>query len=229
MTESKENAPVEDKEGKEDKKTPEPSKPTESPEEIKLAKKTPTLMLYSFIAIIVFLMIGLAVLSTLLLTAESGVKGKVEVEHKKESVKKEEKKEEHKEEHKEEKKEEHGKSKEGENEESVSTSGTTPEFYQIRPSIIITLPSEGKTRYVSVDVDLMTRSKSSIKTLEAYGPLIKSNVVELLSRQSFDTIITEEGKKTILAQVLKTLQTIMSEQAGEPIIEQVLFTSFIVQ
>ena len=225
MTESKENAPTKDKEDKEDKKTPEPSKPTESSEEIKLAKKTPTLMLYGFIAIIIFLMICLAVLSTLLLTSESGVKGKVEVEHKKESVKKEEKKEEHKEE----KKEEHGKSKEGENEESVSTSGTTPEFYQIRPSIIITLPSEGKTRYVSVDVDLMTRSKSSIKTLEAYGPLIKSNVVELLSRQSFDTIITEEGKKKILAQVLKTLQTIMSEQAGEPIIEQVLFTSFIVQ
>jgi flagellar FliL protein len=189
------------------------------------SKKSSKMILFGFIGLTCVLMLTLGVLATLLLTGGNQATQVAQTDKKNTSAKKEAKKEEHKEEKKEEHKEEGGDgSKEGEQAES-----SAPEFYQVRPSIVITLPASGRTRYVSLDIDLMTHTKSSVKTLEAYAPLIKSNLIDLLSKQTFDEMITEEGKKNLRKQALTLLQTLMNEQAGDPIIEQVLFTSFIVQ
>lgn len=193
------------------------------------SKKSSKIILFGFIGVTCVLMITLGMLATLLISGgknqeQSQQVAAKNVEHKQE--RKEEKKEEHKEEKKEEKKSEGGhEGKEGDNE----LSSDTPQFYQVRPSIVITLPSSGRTRYVSLDIDLMTHSTSSLKKIEAYAPLIKNNLIDLLSKQSFEEMITEEGKKNIRKQALTTLQALMTEQAGDPTIEQVLFTSFIVQ
>lgn len=193
------------------------------------SKKSSKIILFGFVGVTCVLMLTLGMLTMLLITGGGGKESNTQVAEKKEVKKeehKEEKKEEHKEEKKEEKKEEGGHAeKEGEGE----LSADTPEFYQVRPSIVITLPSSGRTRYVSLDIDLMTHSKTSLKKIEAYAPLIKNNLIDLLSKQSFEEIITEEGKKNIRKQALTLLQALMTEQAGDPTIEQVLFTSFIVQ
>lgn len=197
------------------------------------SKKSSKLILFGFIGVTCVLMLTLGVLATLLITGGGSKNEPTQIATKKE-VKKEERKEEKKEEHKQEEAKEakEEKKEEGEHEgkEGESEAGTeVPQFYQVRPSIVITLPSSGRTRYVSLDIDLMTHSKSSLKKIEAYAPLIKNNLIDLLSKQTFDEMITEEGKKNIRKQALTLLQALMTEQAGDPIIEQVLFTSFIVQ
>ena len=189
------------------------------------SNKSSKIILFGFIGVTCVLMLTLGMLATLLITGGGSKDDHPQTIAKKE-VKKEEHKAETKEEAKEEKKEEGGhEGKEGESEAGIEA----PEFYQVRPSIVITLPSSGRTRYVSLDIDLMTHSKASLKKIEAYAPLIKNNLIDLLSKQSFDEMITEEGKKNIRKQALALLQALMTEQAGDPIIEQVLFTSFIVQ
>lgn len=193
------------------------------------SKKSSKIILYGFIGVTCVLMLTLGMLATLLITG-GGAKNETTQIASKKDVKKEEHKEEKKEEHKEEKKEEKKEGSGHEGKEGESEAGTDmPQFYQVRPSIVITLPSSGRTRYVSLDIDLMTHSKASLKKIEAYAPLIKNNLIDLLSKQSFDEMISEEGKKNIRKQALTLLQTLMTEQAGDPTIEQVLFTSFIVQ
>ncbi len=226
MSESPEKPPLDEKS---DKNLSNQSTAAVDESESTPPKKRLNLILVGFIGLTSILMISLGVLTTLLLTQKNQphqVDQLAKKNEEKKAVEKEAAKEEKKEEAKEEKKEEggHG-SKEGESAEGSST----PEFYQVRPSIVITLPASGRTRYVSLDIDLMTHTKTSVKTLEAYGPLIKSSLIDLLSKQTFDEIITEEGKKNVRKQALTVLQALMTEQAGDPIIEQVLFTSFIVQ
>ncbi len=187
------------------------------------SNKSSKLILFGFIGVTCVLMLTLGILATLLVTKEGG--GSTQLAEKKEA-----KKEVKKEEHKEEKKEENKEAGSHEGKEGDTAAGADlPQFYQVRPSIVITLPSSGRTRYVSLDIDLMTHSKSSLKKIEAYAPLIKNNLIDLLSKQTFDEMITEEGKNNIRKQALTTLQALMTEQAGDPTIEQVLFTSFIVQ
>lgn len=187
-------------------------------------KKSHKLVFFGLVGLSFVLIIVLSVLATLLLSGKSDSSlQKTQVLSKNSVVKKEVKKEEKKEEPPK------GHEESSSKEEGASAGTHAPEFYQVRPSIVITLPASGRTRYVSLDIDLMTHNKSSIKTLETYGPLIKSNLIDLLSKQSFDEINTEEGKKKLKNDALTSLQTLMNEQAGDPIVEQVLFTSFIVQ
>lgn len=224
MSEPTEKPPVEEKTEKNDNNQ---SVKTEQLSDSIAQKKPMNLILVGLVSVTCILMLSLGILSTLLLTNVNQTPQLASVQNnEKTEAKKTVQKTENKEEKKIENKEE---SREGEKESESNSASSAPEFYQVRPSIIITLPVSGRTRYVSLDIDLMTHTKSSVKILEAYGPLIKSSLIELLSKQTFEEMISEEGKKNIRKQALTTLQTLMNEQAGDPIVEQVLFTSFIVQ
>ena len=61
------------------------------------------------------------------------------------------------------------------------------------------------------------------------GTPIRNSVVLLLSQQTYETLIEHEGKEALRVTVRDTIRSVLEESAGEPIVEDVYFSSFVMQ
>lgn len=104
-----------------------------------------------------------------------------------------------------------------------------PQFYKFKPTIVVTLLDMDKVRYLQLDIELMTRNSSTLEELESLSPLLRNDLINLLTSQKYDEIITAEGKERLRMRALEIVKRVMSENTGKDDVEQVLFTNFVTQ
>ncbi len=107
--------------------------------------------------------------------------------------------------------------------------GAKPQFYKLRPVMVVNIPSAEKTRYLQVDVELMARSASGLENIESYAPIIRNDLIILFSTQRYEDLLTLEGKELLRKKALETVQKVMKQNTGDATVEQVLFTNFVSQ
>ena len=93
----------------------------------------------------------------------------------------------------------------------------------------ITLSSKDRAHYFVVSISAMTREQPALEDLEVHAPLIRARLVGMLGGRDFEALRTEEGKKALQADVLKTIQDVLQAETGKPGVEQVYFTEFVLQ
>ncbi|MBP8174588.1 MAG: flagellar basal body-associated FliL family protein, partial [Aeromonadaceae bacterium] len=54
-------------------------------------------------------------------------------------------------------------------------------------------------------------------------------LLKVVTTYSADELLTSAGKERLRAEALKTMQGVMTEVSNEPVIEQLLFTGFVMQ
>ena len=104
-----------------------------------------------------------------------------------------------------------------------------PQFYKLRPVMVVNIPAADRTRYLQVDVELMTRSSSGVENIETYSPIIRNDLIILFSTQRYEDLLTLEGKENLRKKALETVQKVMKQNAGDATVDQVLFTNFVAQ
>ncbi len=105
-----------------------------------------------------------------------------------------------------------------------------PALYQkLEPTFVVNFQAEEALRFLQVSVELMTRDEKIIAAVEQHMPIIRNNLIILFSSQDFTTISTRVGKERIRAQTLSEIQKVMKEKTGRPGVEEVYFTSFVMQ
>ena len=90
-------------------------------------------------------------------------------------------------------------------------------------------PSLARLRYLKVDVHARVKSADDADAVEYHIPAIQDILVTIFCAQDEDTISSIEGKEAIRAQILSALRKLIKKEEGSPIVEDILFTSFIVQ
>ena len=85
------------------------------------------------------------------------------------------------------------------------------------------------SRFLRVGIELMTYDKEGVHALEKHAPVLRSNLILLLSDQSQDTLLSREGKEALRAEALAEIQRAMTELDGHPVVEALYFTSFVMQ
>lgn len=103
-------------------------------------------------------------------------------------------------------------------------------FYPIRPNLEINLPLEGKLRRLEVQVDVMTEDDAdALVELQKYEPLIKSELLELLSQSSLESVTTEAGQTALRQKASRAIRLAIKQHTGEDYVKQILFTGFVVE
>jgi len=103
-------------------------------------------------------------------------------------------------------------------------------YMPIRPSFVVNFANiKGTTRFLQVEISLMGRDPMLMAKLENHAPLIKSIISEVISQQDFDELKTPDGKENLKITVLDSLQSSLMEELGDPTLEKVYFTSFVLQ
>lgn len=122
------------------------------------------------------------------------------------------------------------KEKPAEGEEVAATVDKKPAiYYALKPAFVVNFQYKTRTRYLQADLTLLIRDPEISLALDTHMPLIRNNLVLLLSNQDFELLQTPEGKESLREQALVKVQEVLQEEVGKPGVEQVLFTSFVMQ
>lgn len=89
--------------------------------------------------------------------------------------------------------------------------------------------SQKKARYLQIKVALMARDQVIIDSAELNLPMIQDALRSLFSSQTMDSIATVEARMTLQTATLEAIKAILKEETGNDNIENVYFTSFILQ
>ncbi|MFZ5602052.1 MAG: flagellar basal body-associated protein FliL [Pseudomonadota bacterium] len=119
--------------------------------------------------------------------------------------------------------------KEGEGDAEVEVQHTAAIYFDFKPPFIVNYQWNGRQRYVQISLSVMTRNQAAVDAIQKHMPLIRNNLVMVFSSQDFDMLRTPEGKEAVRKAALEEIQKILTEETGEPGIEQVLFTNFVMQ
>lgn len=104
-----------------------------------------------------------------------------------------------------------------------------PLFYQMKPDFLINIANDKQIKFLQIQVQISSRNPQMIANYEAYSPLIKHELIELFSRKTFAELSTEAGKERMRKEALLVIRKIMKKETGKIGVEDVFFTSFLMQ
>ncbi|WP_027329203.1 flagellar basal body-associated FliL family protein [Marinimicrobium agarilyticum] len=102
-------------------------------------------------------------------------------------------------------------------------------YYPLNEKLVVNYNVRGRQRFLQVEVSLMFRDNAVAAALEKHMPRIRNDLIMLMSGQEFEDLQTPEGRELLRQDALRSIQAILQEEIGQPGIEQVLFTSFVMQ
>ena len=101
-------------------------------------------------------------------------------------------------------------------------------YADIEKALVTTIQSEGRQRYAQAYLSFEARNPDALAAAQLHLPLIRSQLVMVLSNSDFTELQTPEGRRALAERMLATVNKVL-EREGQPPIERVLFRNFVVQ
>lgn len=102
-------------------------------------------------------------------------------------------------------------------------------YLAMQPPFIVNFNEAGRTRFLQLELSLVSRDGAAIDMANRHMPLLRNNILQTLAEQDFETLKTIEGKEQLVASLTATVQATIEEKLGRPGFETVLFRSFVMQ
>jgi flagellar protein FliL len=116
-------------------------------------------------------------------------------------------------------------------EEEVPFEKLGPAIYvPLDPPLLASFDVKGEgTRYLQMSVQAMGRNQNSMDAVRTHAPALRNAFLFLMSHLTYADVQTAEGKEELRQEMLTAAQGIMQKNIGDPGIEEIYFTSLIVQ
>ncbi len=102
-------------------------------------------------------------------------------------------------------------------------------YEPMAPAFVVNYTANGRQRYMQVSVTLQARDAGDLKALMVHMPVIRNNLVMLFSGQAFDDLATPVGQEILRQKTTASVQEVAQKELGKVVIDQVLFTNFVLQ
>jgi len=101
-------------------------------------------------------------------------------------------------------------------------------YVAIEPALVTNYGGPGRLRYMSVDVSLRVSGIEGEDSVKHHMPYIKDAILNLFAIQTNATLDTAEGKETLRKETFEAVESILLEEKEKSLLEDILFTSFVV-
>jgi len=112
--------------------------------------------------------------------------------------------------------------------EPVEAPPADPIYHSLNPAFLVNFDHNGTIRYLQIEMQVMARDQEIIDKVELNMPAVRNKVILLLSGQNYEAVSTVEGKDNLRQEVLAAVNESL-ELTEDNVIEEVFFTSFVVQ
>lgn len=102
-------------------------------------------------------------------------------------------------------------------------------YLAVEPAFVVNLEDPDIPHYLQVDVQLMSREPAALDTVRTHLPRVRNNLLLLFGQQKPSDLSTREGKDQLRALALAEVQTVMKAETGKPLVDDLYFTSFVMQ
>lgn len=102
-------------------------------------------------------------------------------------------------------------------------------YLDLSPAFVVNLDSDSDVRYLQVEATAMAHSAEDIELIKLHMPVIRHHLMLLFSSQDFSELRTVEGKEALQAEALATVQKVMKDVTGYPVIKALYLPSIVGQ
>lgn len=91
------------------------------------------------------------------------------------------------------------------------------------------VPGAARDRFVEIRAQLLVRGGDDEETAKKHIPLIESTLLAVFSQSNADDLATSAGKVSLKQKTLSEIQKVLMDIEDKKIVEEVLFTGFVMQ
>jgi flagellar FliL protein len=101
-------------------------------------------------------------------------------------------------------------------------------FFAIDPPLVINFEDGAAVRFLQISVSVQAHDQKAIDSVTTNVPLIRNNLLLLMSNRDYKTLMSREGKEALRVEALAEVRAV-EKKAGGLEIDDLLFTTFVVQ
>lgn len=94
---------------------------------------------------------------------------------------------------------------------------------------VFNVPGASRDRMVQIKVQLLVRGANNETIAQRHIPLIEGSLLETFSAANADELVTVAGRDALKNKALSDLQQALIEVVGSVVVDEVLFTGFVMQ
>ncbi|MFF5865866.1 flagellar basal body-associated protein FliL [Pseudomonas sp. NPDC012596] len=103
-------------------------------------------------------------------------------------------------------------------------------YEALSPAFVVNFNQNGRQRYMQVSITLQGRNQADMDALKVHMPVIRNNLVMMFSGQGFDTLASSPvGQEMLRQKATAVVQEVAQKEVGKPVVDQLLFTNFVLQ
>ena len=102
-------------------------------------------------------------------------------------------------------------------------------YEPMAPAFVVNYNANGRQRYMQVSITLQGRNQADLDMLKVHMPMIRNNLVMLFSGQTFESLATPVGQEMLRQKATASVQEVAQKELGKVVIDQALFTNFVLQ
>lgn len=101
--------------------------------------------------------------------------------------------------------------------------------YVTLDGLVVNLEDPGSARYLQTTIELEAASQDDADRVRDHMPAVRDRLIHVLGGREPDQVRRSDGREALREEALVELQEMLEELTGEPLIEALYFSNFIIQ
>ena len=102
-------------------------------------------------------------------------------------------------------------------------------YWPLEPPFVLNFEGKSKARYMQIGLEVVTTNDKAFAAVKKHLPVIRNEIVLLLSGQKYEEMVTPEGKEQLRAELIETVNNVLKQHKVKKGIDNIYFTSFVMQ
>jgi len=107
--------------------------------------------------------------------------------------------------------------------------GKKPIYFGLNPDFVVAFQNPKNVRFIKASIEVVTYESSVIDDLKLHMPAVRDGVLTVFGKQTEAGLSSPEGKEAFRAEVLASVRNTLQQLTGNPGVELVYFTNYVMQ
>ena len=103
------------------------------------------------------------------------------------------------------------------------------QYVKLKPEFVVNYNVGTRQRFLQVSIEIMTRSQTIVDAIELHSPMLRNEIIRILSEQEFKKVRTAEGRVAMQEQLKDHVAAVLRRESGIDGVEALLFTNLVMQ